>query len=503
MAGGGRRAAGGGSGNVRLAAARTEAIANAQYRKVIRAPINRRPRAQGIRMKDSHDLMGLIKFSGRSPWDGYLAIVMADHFEPAMDEFGIDADQLGDMVGPGYQGTLWGCAFEDMLTQSFGPNDENIVDDYIKRRGWNEKGPNKTYMKALRHSVMSLYEVSEIIPGQSLLARDLLRESEPILVIEHSATRTLGQWDRIGARIVSSGGRNVLAGGLLPFSHQAAKELIDAFAEILANDNGSGSDTIDPDDLLSLHAPLFTDIWLHDLLSMATGTNRPDLQNSDGDDIMFHAIRYPLEGGVTQKAVAERVGLLKEFSRENAKFWNWIGAPPAKTGKSAKGDNVMTWNTMMDDGALVLGNLELEGRFVILSVNSARRAKKGQALLDKLLAGLVRSPLVEIQTIDQIVAANADAAPAPDPDIPPAEVERIIHDMIDRQYRATLDEPVGMLGDVTPRAATKTAAGRKKLVEWLKYLENGTSRRGSAEDPMATYNFDWMWRELGIEELRR
>jgi hypothetical protein len=27
--------------------------------------------------------------------------------------------------------------------------------------------------------------------------------------------------------------------------------------------------------------------------------------------------------------------------------------------------------------------------------------------------------------------------------------------MLDRQYRATLDEPVGMLGDISPRAAVQ------------------------------------------------
>lgn len=30
-------------------------------------------------------------------------------------------------------------------------------------------------MKAIRSSVMSLYEVSDIVPGQSFLARDLIR----------------------------------------------------------------------------------------------------------------------------------------------------------------------------------------------------------------------------------------------------------------------------------------------------------------------------------------
>ncbi|MCU1315847.1 MAG: hypothetical protein JWN63_1169 [Candidatus Acidoferrum typicum] len=46
--------------------------------------------------------------------------------------------------------TLWGCAFEDFLTRTFGAEYGNIVDVYLKRRGWNEKIQDKLYMKALR-----------------------------------------------------------------------------------------------------------------------------------------------------------------------------------------------------------------------------------------------------------------------------------------------------------------------------------------------------------------
>jgi hypothetical protein len=56
--------------------------------------------------------------------------------------------------------------------------------------------------KALRTSVMSLYKVSEIVPGKSLVARDPVRGGVPIAVSEGTATRTLKQWNMIAARIV-------------------------------------------------------------------------------------------------------------------------------------------------------------------------------------------------------------------------------------------------------------------------------------------------------------
>lgn len=60
-----------------------------------------------------------------------------------------------------------------------------------------------------------------------------------------------------------------------------------------------------------------------------------------------------------------------------------------------------------------------------------------------------------------------------------------------------------MLGNKTPRQAARSAAGRQKVAEWLKYLENQTTRQTDAADPMATYSFEWMWNELGVHHLRR
>ncbi len=72
-----------------------------------------------------------------------------------------------------------------------------------------------------------------------------------------------------------------------------------------------------------------------------------------------------------------------------------------------------------------------------------------------------------------------------------------------RHYRATLDQPIGMLGGKTPRACARTRTGRQKVAAWLKFLESESSRKRGAGDPMGSYDFGWMWTELGIADLRR
>ena len=81
-------------------------------------------------------------------------------------------------------------------------------------------------MSGLRHSIMSLYEVSAIVPGQSFPARDLIRGGEPVLVTERTATRTLKEWDRIAARIVVQGQKRIRSGGLLAFPFEASERLV-------------------------------------------------------------------------------------------------------------------------------------------------------------------------------------------------------------------------------------------------------------------------------------
>jgi hypothetical protein len=88
----------------------------------------------------------------------------------------------------------------------------------------------------------------------------------------------------------------------------------------------------------------------------------------------------------------------------------------------------------------------------------------------------------------------------PELDIPLAEMQRIVGEMMDRQYRQVLDEPVPALGNKTPRQMAKTKAGRIKVTEWLKYIENMTAKSGNEQ--MAEYSFAWMWDELGVADLK-
>lgn len=451
-------------------------------------------------MKSGHDLSRLMKFAGREEWRDAFDDALDDHLGLAMEEFDLEFEDLGELLGDDYVGILFGCAFEDLLTRAFEPDGANIVEDYLKRRGWAESAPAKAYMRALKSSAMSLYEVSDIVPGQSLLARDLIRGGEPVRVTERSATRTLKAWDKIAVRIVPQGQGHVLSGAILPFTPEAADALLDGLRTAAGKKSRRARLAFGDDELRPL-APLFTTAWLFDVLPKALGLVTPAIYNSDGEEVVFHHVRFPLARGVVQADVAPLLDALPELQRESARFWNWLGGAAPAMPLKGKAKGAVAWSVTMDDGAVVLGNVELKGRFLILSVSSAGRAERGTALLQAALGDRVGAPLTEIETVDQMLATqNSEPAPS---EVPLEVATPLVHAMLDKQYRATLDEPVPMLGNVTPREAARTAAGRDKLVGWLKHLENAGANRGDPSDPMATYDFTWLWRELGLEKQRR
>lgn len=446
-------------------------------------------------MGERNDISGLLSFIGRETiWRDRMQDVVAEHLMPALEEFEIDQDDLGDLLGEQWTGVLWGCGFEDFLGQHY--DDGNVVDLYLKRRGWKETVLNRAYFTALRDAPVSLYEVSEVLPGASMVLRDLLSDAAPITVREKSATRTLKQWDRIVVRVVRERDHHVISGALLPFRAEAVDFLFAGLRDALKLKKRDAL-RLTRDQLLGC-APIFTSAWLFIEIDHALTPAEPQFTNSDGDDVLFHDLRYPLASGVTQKAVAERLDRVKGFMSEGAKFWNWLANRKGRVGKA--GDGIML-DTQMD-GATVLGSVELKGKTLLVTVNSAERAAKIQMLIGAAAGDLLRTPLTTIRTVDQMRAdqRSEERGAAPD-EIPPEIARQLMRDHLDKHYRETLDAPIPALGGKSPRQAVRTAAGREMVIDWLKMLENRSA--GHGEGPIAEYDFGWMWSELGLEGHRK
>ena len=477
--------------------------------------IRARPRLEAAALPAPHDISGLIAWAKREEWRGALAELLERHCAEACAGAGIAPADIEDVLGDYAAAVLWGAAFEDLLATDL-PDGRNIADDYLRRRGWKESASTRDYIAGLRRSVISLYEVGGLVPGQSMQLRDLVRGGEPVRVSEKRGSEGLRQWDRIATRVVPLRDGAVISGALMLFEHEAGEALLASLRKIrakaprdvaaAARDFGIEADAealagvLTPDLLLARAAFMFTNAWLGATLRSAQGRDSPELLNSEGDPLAFTVLHFPLLPGVTAERIREALASVPALRSQGRTFWNWLAEPGAKPKAVPRRAKAQTLTTTMDDGSLVLGTLALKGRRLSLEANSVARAERGRALLEPVLAGLVGPPLTERIDLERMLAA--ERPPSEPSGLSPEDERALVHQGLDDHYRRVLDQAIPALGGKSPRAVAKTPKGREKVAAWLKTLENHSGRQKPG-DPMASYDFGWMWQELGVEALRR
>jgi len=462
----------------------------------------------------------LAAWARRERWREPCQRALAAHFETICRAAGMDEKELAEEIGEEHYEIAQACAFEDFLAGGVGWRGRNVIDDYIDQRGWKEAIGGRDYLRALRASLMSLYEVVEVRPGAGLVLRDLIRDGEPLEVDERLGSESLVRWDRIGARVLRIGSECCLSGAVLQFRPEAAEVVLRIFrraperamAELVAQgpelteeyrrmiDKLLGDTTI----TLEAGARVFTTIWLADALKRLKAPP-PVLSNFDGERIVWSKVMFKIADQTRRAEISDRLDRAAALGREQGDSWCWLKGEDEATGaRSASGIVIGGWG---ENGRHILGHVELGSGHLTLETNSVERAERGKEMLKTLLGDLVGEALTSTQSMERALEEHRQRRRGkPETEgtsgVPPEEEKRILGQLFDRHYHWLLDQPVPALGNVAPRAAASGAEGRAKLVGWLKYLENGEARR-ARERSGECYDFTWMWRELGVLDARR
>lgn len=456
----------------------------------------------------------VLRWTLQEDWSDDWDAVLAEHMVPACDDLGIDVDELEAVLGPEAHSVLLACAVEDFFSRRYGDEQDNVIDAYLKRRGWRESGSGRAYLRALRDSVISLYEVVDLAPGSHLVVRDLFRGGEPVRVDERMGSQTAARWDRLALRLLSIGGTPRIGGGVLLFSHEAAAILLDAVernagekrsaAKRQGKRGGDAPDiplhTIKAEALPNL-APVFSRAWL--LSALGQSAQLPHMANLDGHDLVLTEIRYPLVPDAAAE-IERRLDAAPLIERDAAgeMEWTWLraDAPPATAANQGDGPT-LSYDFESDDGGWTFAWIELQPDHLLVTCNSVERSATAKVELAEMLSGLVGTPLTKMQTIEQAMAEN-DEADDPIEAVPPEIAGPLVQKLMDDHYRKSLGQPVGMLDGKTPRQAVRSKKGRDQVVAWLKYLENVATRQAQ-DEPSVAYDFTWMWEELGLADRRQ
>lgn len=466
-------------------------------------------------------LAHLTTWARRERWRELCQRAVRAHFATVCAAAGMNEEKLAEEIGEEHYEMAQACALEDFFANGAGTKGRNVIEDYLDQRGWKEAIGGRDYLRALRASLMSLYEVIEVRPGVGLVLRDLMRNNEPVEIDEQLGSEGLIKWDLIGARVLRIGSECYLSGAVLQFRPEAAEVVLSVFrraperarAELaaqraaLTTEYRRAADKLLGDTTVTLEAGawVFTTIWLADTLKSLKAPV-PILSNFDGERIVWSKVVFKLGDQTCLAEISHRLDHARALEHEQDKNWCWFkcegeatGARPPTGGMSIGG-----WN---ENGRQILGRVELGNRQLSLEVNSVERAERGKEMLKALLGDLVGEALISTQSMERALEEHGQLRRGrreteEGSAIPPDEEQRIIAQLFDRHYRSLLDQPVPALGDVTPRAAAATAEGRGQLVGWLKYLENGEARR-AREKGGVPYDFTWMWQELGVLDARR
>lgn len=452
-------------------------------------------------------LVGIMRWSTRPEWQLRVAEVVEEHVGDVRDDYELSREDLEELLGDAYPPFL-GSAFEDLLTRRFEPDGTNLVDDYLKRRGFEESVPVKACLRALQGSVMSVYEVVETTPGGHFTVRDLIRGGEPIRIEERLASTDLLRWDRMAARVLPIRGKAYVSAGVLRLSFDAAAAILatarrltkrlDEIREL--DDETTLADAPTVDAMLQGFTPVITQSWLRSSLDEVLD-QVPD-QTSEGDPVVFTKTRFSIAEAADPAMISARLDARPELVRDKADEdgWLWMVEVEGASRVAYTDDPAMA-------GKRLMGWLGFEDDDLVLSTLSVQRAERGAAWIADALGQLVGEPRVEAPWPEEpFEASDAPAPPSVQPDdqlslFPEGDAASLQMEL-DRHYREALVTAMPVLGDRTPRQAVRSEEGRHQVAEWLKFLENQEARhvRESGGEP---YDFSWMWEALKVVHLRR
>jgi len=470
----------------------------------------------GKRSETDRAIRNLMNWARRPEWAEQQAAVFDSHLAPVCDRIDLAQDALiQELEAHGYGGMLFGVMFEDFISRRLA-DDRNIIDDYLQHRGWRESVPGRRYLQQLRNSILSLYEVVEVVPGRHCDLRDLIRGGNTFRVHERMGTQNLVRWDRLAARVLSLNGKTVFSGGILPYPREAAEKLLKLLTDSRKQFDKQLVQEAEKDILLHLAAsenlderflrescPAFTGIWIMDTLQRLQQP-LPELVTRDGETLVFCETRFPFLADQFEE-IAQRLDASPDWERDSPDEHTWIWLPETDAVVHKKKGG-MAIDSLLDGQHSLNGTLELIPGVLTLTTNSMERAQRGRALLETRLRGLVGPALSSRRTPEQMLeerdARRQDAgilepAGAIDTDI----AAEIIHDTLDQHYRQVLDEPIPALGNKTPRQCARSKKDRERIIEWLKDLENNELRR-AAREGQAPYDSRWLWDELKLGRYR-
>jgi len=324
-------------------------------------------------------------------------------------------------------------------------------------------------LERMRKTVLSLYEVADVLPEKGLLLNDLFRGGQST-VRERLGTRGLRKWDIITARLISVDGVDVISGGIHPFPRSAKRELLESLEKMYCK-YGKRAPEDSRTDFLKLFGYYFNRFWC----GLVKTPFQPKLANRDGQPLVFSKALFEMDD---RTAVLEKLRSVEVLEEDDGAF-HWLR-------KGAE-----------DDSGVIFGTIRLQEQSLSIECNSRERLKAGKVILHEALGDLLRHKADTFQDAYQAMKEHPPSPRKTQSQIP-REVELQLYDKFMREhYEKWIDEKIPALGNKSPREAVKSPSGKEKLVDLLKEIENAEEHRKRRGE--VSFDTAWLWERLGIK----
>jgi hypothetical protein len=375
----------------------------------------------------------------------------ADWLDEAVDAYlGVERDDLPDAeLGLAIPWVLHILANEE--------DDRTVAEAWRERQGSRLSSDMSVLLDAYDVTWLSIWEVREVERGLGFRAVDVLTGAERF-VSDVSASSTVNRFDTLLAMILDFDGGSFFGGAhgnLLP-----PREADSAIREARRL-CGVRTRAIDPATLRDPNIQLgLTFIWDLEVEGMLLRPP-PELHNTDGDLLVLTRDEFDLLR--PRDEVAHTLASLDGAGEAEADQGELVFA-------ISKPGNAMhrSWDNT------IVGRIGVSERSLSIETNSTRRADELRASVERHLGSAIRFRERVERGIDELMEELSDGGQALEPlapaDIPPeaAEIERA---MREEHMRDWVDDSIPALGGLTPRAAAKSKAGRRKLELLLKEIE--------------------------------
>jgi hypothetical protein len=235
----------------------------------------------------------------------------------------------------------------------------------------------------------------------------------------------------------------------------------------------------------------------------------PTIITSDGEEILICEAIYDV---LDFKKAVSKLSKIPDYQMttqlENEKCqpqkygFDWIERGKSSiSSESADRKSGMIYQSFYTDGPghesfRVLGHIEVFPDRLKLSVFGKKKFKAGKNLLNKHLMESIKHRIDSLQSLDAKLKEKNVKSKETKGELDPDLKKSLLKDMYNNHYKNWLDSKIPALDYETPRQASKTEKGRKKLEDLLRVLEytvENQKRSGQIE-----YDISWIRKELGM-----